>query len=309
MDFEKRRFSAHISHTLSHSSSATKKNLLERRKKERQERNMSGRLLKRIEQVFAFRVPPRESSMGYKYVFVNGGSFFSSSSSHIFTRSTTNRAKNWDKHVWSGSMEIVEKSDSVVYINLVDASSKLFATCPIREDSKNPVERALDSSRYFVLRIEHPETKKTVVIGIGFIDRGEAFDFQSTVADSRAKIKMEKNIAQNKVDWGPDIDFTMKDGESIDIKMPTASSVTPKDSSDSLMGSDDMDSGILAPPPQSSGGRRRRRRGRGNGSKKSSSAAGGLDDIFDASPATTTSTATTSSSSNAAADDLGDFFS
>ena len=28
--------------------------------------NMSGRLLKRIEQVFAFRVPPRESSMGYK---------------------------------------------------------------------------------------------------------------------------------------------------------------------------------------------------------------------------------------------------
>ena len=207
-------------------------------------------------------------------------------------------------------MEIVEKSDNVVYINLVDAVGKLFATCPIREEGKNPVERALDSSRYFVLRIEHPETKKTVVIGIGFIDRGEAFDFQSTVADSRAKIKMEKNIAQNKVDWGPDIDFTMKDGESIDIKMPTASSVTPKDSSDSLMGSDDMDSGILAPPPQSSGGRRRRRRGRGNGSKKSaSSSSGGLDDIFDASPATTTSTATTSSNAAADDDDLGDFFS
>ena len=210
-------------------------------------------------------------------------------------------------------MEIVEKSDNVVYIQLVDAVGKLFATCPIREDGKNPVERALDSSRYFVLRIEHPETKQTVVIGIGFIDRGEAFDFQSTVADSRAKIKMEKNIANNKVDWGPDIDFTMKDGESIEIKMPQAQSADLNDSSSSLMGSDDMDSGILAPPPQSTGGRRRRRRGRGgNGSKKSSTVTSqeGLDDIFDASPATTTS-ATVASTTSSATDngDLDDFFS
>jgi adaptin ear-binding coat-associated protein 1/2 len=214
--------------------------------------------------------------------------------------------------VWVGSMEIVEKRDNVVYINLVDAVGKLFATCPIREDRKNPVERALDSSRYFVLRIEHPETKKTVVIGIGFIDRGEAFDFQSTVADSRAKIKMEKNIAQNKVDWGPDIDFTMKDDESIEIKLPTASLNSPSttSSSPSLMGDDgDISGGILAPPPQSGGRRRRRGRGRKKAAA-SSSVSSGLQDIFDVGVSTTTTVpANTSSTVGDDDDDLGDIFS
>ena len=58
------------------------------------------------------------------------------------------------------------------------------------------MERALDSSRYFVLRIEHPQTKRVAFIGIGFVDRGEAFDFQSTVAELE-KIQLEKNIAAN----------------------------------------------------------------------------------------------------------------
>ena len=82
---------------------------------------------------------------------------------------------------------------------------------------------------YFVLRIEHPETKKTVVIGIGFIDRGEAL-FPVHGSGFSRKDQDGEEHHKNKVDWGPDIDFTMKDGESIDIKMPTASSVTPKDS-------------------------------------------------------------------------------
>jgi hypothetical protein len=43
----------------------------------------------------------------------------------------------------------------------------------------NQVEPVLDSSRYFVLRVEGDGGKRAY-IGMGFAERGDAFDFQAS---------------------------------------------------------------------------------------------------------------------------------
>ena len=52
---------------------------------------------------------------------------------------------------------------------------ELFAECIYNPDT-NTVEPVRDSSRYFVLRLEHDGQR--AFIGIGFRERSEAFDFQ-----------------------------------------------------------------------------------------------------------------------------------
>src|SRR5689334_8470918 len=59
-----------------------------------------------------------------------------------------------------------------------------FATCPVYADKKGPesVEKVLDSSRYFVLRIEDG-SGRAAYIGMGFNERNDAFDFTAAIQD------------------------------------------------------------------------------------------------------------------------------
>jgi hypothetical protein len=45
------------------------------------------------------------------------------------------------------------------------------------------IDAAMDSSRYFALRIENPETGSHVFIGIGFAERETAGQFKLTLAE------------------------------------------------------------------------------------------------------------------------------
>lgn len=59
---------------------------------------------------------------------------------------------------------------------------ELFAQCPYDKTGKS-VEAVLDSSRYFVLKVVDVKTGKHAYLGMGFQDRGEAFDFQVALQD------------------------------------------------------------------------------------------------------------------------------
>lgn len=45
------------------------------------------------------------------------------------------------------------------------------------------IDAAMDSSRYFALRVENPETGSHVFIGIGFAERETAGQFKLTLAE------------------------------------------------------------------------------------------------------------------------------
>lgn len=83
------------------------------------------------------------------------------------------RAAEWgdmEKPLWKGRMRIVEHDEQCA-IRLEDGETgELFAAAPYDVTGKS-VEPVLDSSRYFVLRVEsdgpEPERRRTAYIGVG----------------------------------------------------------------------------------------------------------------------------------------------
>ncbi|KAL8198245.1 UNVERIFIED_CONTAM: Adaptin ear-binding coat-associated protein 2 [Gekko kuhli] len=110
-------------------------------------------------EVLVYRLPPRASNRGY-------------------------RAAEWqlDQPAWSGRMRITSQG-KVAYVKLEDKTSgELFAQAPVDQFPGLAVEGVTDSSRYFVLRIEDGNGRRAF-IGLGFVDRGDAFDFNVALQD------------------------------------------------------------------------------------------------------------------------------
>lgn len=57
------------------------------------------------------------------------------------------------------------------------------------------VEKCRDSSRYFVIRIVHPRTKRVASLGIGFRARETAFSFTSALQDHMRAVRRERAAA------------------------------------------------------------------------------------------------------------------
>eukprot|EP00878_Enallax_costatus_P008774 GHUV01009172.1.p1 GENE.GHUV01009172.1~~GHUV01009172.1.p1 ORF type:complete len:212 (+),score=38.14 GHUV01009172.1:1127-1762(+) len=98
--------------------------------------------------------------------------------------------------IWTGRLRMISVGSNVE-IQLEDVNSgELFAVCPFTPATQAvAVEPAADSSRYFVLRVEDPATKRHAFLGLGFSERGEAFDFNAAMAD-HARHCQRETIAQ-----------------------------------------------------------------------------------------------------------------
>ncbi|MQL78418.1 hypothetical protein Taro_010824 [Colocasia esculenta] len=97
------------------------------------------------------------------------------------------RADDWNvnKWVWEGSLKVVSKGEECI-IKLEDKNTgELYARAFLRKGEPHPVEPVIDSSRYFVLRIEENigGRLRHAFIGIGFRERPEAYDFQAALHD------------------------------------------------------------------------------------------------------------------------------
>ncbi|XP_021770160.1 uncharacterized protein At1g03900-like [Chenopodium quinoa] len=186
-----------------------------------------------VREVSVFKIPPRSTSGGYKC-----GEWLQS-----------------DK-IWSGRLRVVS-CKSRAEIRLEDPiSGDLFAACFVYPGLRDQsVEPALDSSRYFVLKIEDG-TGKHAFIGLGFAERNEAFDFNVALSDHEKHVKREseKEVSaateggdENSIDIHPAVNHRLKEGETIRIN------VKHKLASGSGMLSSGNKSVGLAPPPNGSG--------------------------------------------------------
>jgi hypothetical protein len=123
-----------------------------------------------VREVAVYKIPPRTTSGGYKC-----GEWLQS-----------------DK-IWSGRLRVISRKDRCEIRLEEPNSGDLFAACFVfpgqREGSVEPV---LDSSRYFVLKIEDGQGKHAF-IGLGFTERNEAFDFNVALSDHEKYVRREND--------------------------------------------------------------------------------------------------------------------
>ncbi|XP_059899489.1 adaptin ear-binding coat-associated protein 1 isoform X3 [Gadus macrocephalus] len=147
--------------------------------------------------VNVYRIPPRATNRGY-------------------------RAADWklDSPDWSGRLRITAKGNEA-YIKLEDkVSGELFAQAPVQEFPGITVETVSDSSRYFVLRIQD-DNGRSAFIGVGFGDRGDAFDFNVALQDHFKGLKQEEELSRKAQsgDPGPKLDLGFKEGQTITLNI------------------------------------------------------------------------------------------
>ena len=110
-----------------------------------------------------FRIPPRTSAGGH-------------------------RATDWTEEVWEGKLSVVQKgSQCTIFLRDRNTNAE-FARAPISEGA---VERATDSSRYFVLRCVNQTTKQKAFIGLAFNERNDAFEFNVALQDFDKYLKQQ----------------------------------------------------------------------------------------------------------------------
>lgn len=112
---------------------------------------------------YAFAVPPATSASGY-------------------------RAADWGNCIWKGRCQLIGKG-AVLVIKLLENDGTLFLACPVRNDQplESCVERTTDSSRYFVLKLTDANSGRKALMGFGFDERNDAFDFNVTIQDFRSQ--------------------------------------------------------------------------------------------------------------------------
>lgn len=88
------------------------------------------------------------------------------------------------QQVFAGRLRVMAKGE-LLELRLEDPSTgDLFALCPVPPDKKDAyVEQVTDSSRNFVIRVEDPASGRHAFLGMGFAERGEAFDFNVAMSD------------------------------------------------------------------------------------------------------------------------------
>jgi len=176
------------------------------------------------------------------------------------------RAGDWGdlaKPLWKGRLRIIEKSAGATLQFEDTQTGELFASTTY-DPQKPSVEAVLDSSRYFVVRVE--DAGKKAYIGMGFAERTDSFDFNVSLQDYTkrffARLNPEPDATEkqtSQASLGPKKDYSLKDGQTFSISIPGRNK--SKEDTDNLLGgsststSSSASSGafpLLPPPPSAS---------------------------------------------------------
>ena len=151
-----------------------------------------------IPDAHVFKLPPRQTAGGW-------------------------RGADWDKEVWHGTLKVVDRGDLTVILLVDSKTGAIFAVCPVKEGA---VDRCIDSSRYFVLKVENAVTGNHMFIGLAFNERNDAFDFNTSLADAQREKQAEIEAMESakKYEYGPTKDYSIKEGEKIHISVDKVAS-------------------------------------------------------------------------------------
>jgi hypothetical protein len=184
-------------------------------------------------EVSVHKIPPRKANEGY-------------------------RANDWGdlgSPLWKGRLRITENSKGAA-LRLEDPQTgDLFARAEY--DPERPsVEAVLDSSRYFVIRVE--DAGRRAYIGLGFVERSDSFDFNVALQDytkrQKALLNPATDLAQPSphLPAGPKMDYSLKEGQTFSISIPGHNKPVTENNllASSTSASTASSSGIpLLPPP------------------------------------------------------------
>lgn len=189
-------------------------------------------VLFQVKECYVYLIPPRKSTASY-------------------------RADEWNinKWDWEGALKVISKGEDCT-IRLEDnITGELYAQAPVRGDQPLPIEAVIDSSRFFVLRVEDnsgPQARRHAFIGIGFRERIPAYDFQAALYDHVKYLNKKKHAEELVQEYQskPSMDYSLKDGETLRLNLKTSKS----GSSRSKLFDQDLDSlpGPLSPTAVSS---------------------------------------------------------
>ncbi|KAJ6490650.1 adaptin ear-binding coat-associated protein 1 [Mycena vitilis] len=142
------------------------------------------------------------------------------------------RAGEWgdlSTPLWKGRLRIIEKSAGAALMFEDAQNGELFAKADY-DPTRPCVEAVLDSSRYFVVRIE--DEGKKAYIGMGFQERTDSFDFNVALQDYTKRRKAALNPTDPDepsphIPAGPKKDYSLKEGQTFSISIPGRANRTP----------------------------------------------------------------------------------
>lgn len=129
-------------------------------------------------------------------------------------------------------MKVISKGEECI-IKLEDKiTGDLYARAFLRNGEPHPVEAVIDSSRYFVLRIEENigGRMRHAFIGIGFRERTEAYDFQAALHDHMKYLDKKKTAEEMEQQYQHKSsgDYSLKEGETLKLQLKNKSSSSLK---------------------------------------------------------------------------------
>lgn len=92
-------------------------------------------------------------------------------------------ATGFTEEIWQGNIKVVDRGRLSVILLIDKVSNAVTAVFPIVD--LDSVERCVDSSRYFVIRVKNEEDGITKYIAVAFNERTSAFDFNVALETSR----------------------------------------------------------------------------------------------------------------------------
>ncbi|GFP79148.1 adaptin ear-binding coat-associated protein 2 [Phtheirospermum japonicum] len=135
------------------------------------------------------------------------------------------RADEWNVNKWSweGTLKVISRGVECI-IRLEDKKTgELYARAFLRDGEPHPVETVIDSSRYFVLRVEENigGRLRHAFIGIGFRERTEAYDFQAALHDHMKYLNKKKTAEEMEQQYQQtsSVDYSLKDGETLVLQL------------------------------------------------------------------------------------------